>query len=59
MSILFSVDTQGRVTKATLSPPSLQTTNMGQCIVGAAHGIPFGPQPRPTSFRIPITMGYK
>ena len=59
MSILFSVDTQGRVKKAMLSPASLQTTDMGQCVVNAAHGIPFGPQPKPTSFRIPITMGYK
>jgi hypothetical protein len=59
MSILFSVDAQGRVTEATLSPASLQTTEMGRCVVGAARGIPFGPQPKPTSFRIPITMGYK
>ena len=59
MSILFSIDTQGRVTKATLSPASLQATDVGQCVIRAAAGIPFGPQPEPASFGIPITMGFK
>lgn len=59
MSILFSIDRQGRVTNASLSPSSLQSTDMGQCVLIAARSIPFGPQPEPASFRIPITMGYK
>ena len=59
LSIFFSIDRAGTVTQATLAAPSLTSTPLGQCVLGAADAIKFGPQPSPAAFRIPLTTGLK
>ena len=59
ISIQYSIDASGRAQRVTVSPGSVMGSAMGQCIVGAARGIEFGPQPAPANFSIPITMEFK
>jgi eukaryotic-like serine/threonine-protein kinase len=55
VSVKFKVDASGHVTSAELSPSALNSTPLGQCIVGVARSTDFGRQPEPFSFTIPIT----
>jgi eukaryotic-like serine/threonine-protein kinase len=55
VAVKFKVDASGHVTSADLSPPALNATPLGQCIVGVARSTDFGHQPEPFSFTIPIT----
>ena len=55
VSVRFKVNPSGHVDSADLVPGALNTTPLGQCLVGVARGIDFGPQPEPVSFTIPIT----
>jgi eukaryotic-like serine/threonine-protein kinase len=55
LAVHFEVDASGHVVSARVLPQALATTPLGQCIEGVARGADFGPQPRPLSFRIPIT----
>ncbi len=55
LAVHFEVDASGHVVSARVLPPTLAATALGQCIEGVARGTNFGPQPRPLSFRIPIT----
>jgi hypothetical protein len=54
--IRFRIGTDGRVTSADLSPPALQGTAMGACVLEVALGTRFPPQPAPVSFRIPVSF---
>jgi len=55
LSVRFEVDASGHVVTAHVLPPTLAATPLGQCIETVARGTDFGPQPRPLSFRIPMT----
>jgi serine/threonine protein kinase len=55
LSVRFEVDASGHVVSASVLPATLAATPLGQCIEGVARGTNFGPQPRPLSFRIPMT----
>jgi hypothetical protein len=55
LSVHFEVDASGHVVSAHVLPSALASTPLGQCIETVARGTNFGPQPRPISFRIPMT----
>jgi serine/threonine-protein kinase len=55
VSVRFRVNPSGKVDAAELSPAALSSTPLGQCVLGVARGIDFGPLPGPLSFTIPIT----
>jgi serine/threonine-protein kinase len=55
VSVRFRVNTAGHVEGADLFPAALGGTPLGQCVVGVARAIDFGPQTEPVSFTIPIT----
>lgn len=55
VAVRFQVGTSGKVEKAELSPAALSSTPLGQCLLGVARGVEFGPLPSPLSFTIPIT----
>jgi serine/threonine-protein kinase len=55
VAVKFKVDASGHVTSAELAPSALNSTPLGQCIVGVARSTDFGHQPEPFSFTIPIT----
>ncbi len=55
ISVRFSIDTKGGVQRAELNPASLSGTALGGCVLTAARGTQFGPQPEPLTFSIPIT----
>ena len=55
LSVHFVVSTQGKVTEASLEPSALSGTPLGRCLLEAARGTAFGPQPEEVSFHIPIT----
>jgi serine/threonine-protein kinase len=55
ISVRFEVGTDGHVISAQVQPAALGTTPLGQCIAAVARATEFGPQPDPTTFRIPIT----
>lgn len=59
LSVSFNVDPSGAVKSAGLVPASLGSSPGGQCILAAARGMSFGPQPDAVAFSIPITLGYK
>ena len=59
MVLPFSIDTSGKVGEATLAPGTLTPTPLGECLLGAARAVNFGPQPSPAAFRIPLTTGLK
>jgi len=54
VTVRFQVETSGSVKSATLSPASVASTPLGQCILGVARATAFGEQPEPVSFAIPI-----
>lgn len=54
LQILFEVDAQGKVVNASLTPPSLGGTALGQCVLRIARGVSFGPLTEGAAFRIPI-----
>jgi hypothetical protein len=55
LSVHFETDTGGHVLAAHVLPPSLAGTPLGRCIETVARATEFGPQPKPLSFRIPMT----
>jgi serine/threonine protein kinase len=55
LSVRFEVDASGRVLSAHVLPAALAATPLGACIEAVARQTEFGPQPRPLSFRIPMT----
>jgi eukaryotic-like serine/threonine-protein kinase len=55
LSVRFEVDANGHVISAHVLPAALAATPLGQCIETVARDTDFGPQPRPLSFRIPMT----
>jgi serine/threonine-protein kinase len=55
VSVRFRVAPTGRVASADLFPATLSSTPLGQCLLGVARGIDFGPQQAEVSFTIPIT----
>jgi eukaryotic-like serine/threonine-protein kinase len=55
IAVRFSIDPSGAVQGAELSPPTLSGTPLGACILTAARGTQFGPQPAALTFTIPIT----
>jgi hypothetical protein len=55
LSVHFVVSAQGKVTEASLEPSALSGTALGRCLLDAARGTSFGPQPEEVSFHIPIT----
>jgi hypothetical protein len=55
VAVKFKVDASGHVASAELAPSALNSTPLGQCIVGVARSTDFGHQAEPFSFTIPIT----
>jgi hypothetical protein len=55
VAVRFRVNPSGKVDAAELSPAALSSTPLGQCVLGVARGIDFGPQAGPLNFSIPIT----
>jgi eukaryotic-like serine/threonine-protein kinase len=55
IAVRFEIDTQGKVVAASVLPPGIAATPLGECIVRVALSIDFGPQPEPLSFRVPIS----
>jgi serine/threonine-protein kinase len=55
VSIRFSIDTQGRVTSATVRPGAVASTALGACLEQVARSTTFGAQEKPLTFSIPIT----
>ncbi|HUS30260.1 MAG TPA: protein kinase [Kofleriaceae bacterium] len=54
LSVRIQIDTQGKVTTATVLPASVASTALGTCIADVAKSTDFGAQPKPASFRVPI-----
>jgi hypothetical protein len=54
MSVRISIDAAGTVTNAVVSPGTVAGTPLGQCMLGIVKATPFGAQPEPVSFTIPI-----
>ena len=54
VSVRFTIDKDGVVQRAELSPPDLAGGPLGQCILGVARKTRFPPQPAPATFRIPL-----
>jgi serine/threonine protein kinase len=55
VSIRFDVDRSGRVKHASLSPPTLEGTKLGRCLLTVAAAARFGALTEPVAFGIPIT----
>lgn len=55
ISVRLHVDTSGRVESAELVPAGLSSTALGQCLLGVARSVSFGPLQREVGFTIPIT----
>ena len=54
VSVRFTIDKDGVVQRAELSPPDLAGAPLGQCILGVARKTRFPPQSAPATFRIPL-----
>jgi serine/threonine protein kinase len=54
LAIRFTVDVEGHVKSAQVSPPEVASTPLGRCLADVARGTQFGPQAEEVSFRIPI-----
>jgi len=54
LSIRFTVDVDGHVKAAQISPPEVASTPLGQCLAEVARTTQFGRQTEEVSFRIPI-----
>ena len=54
MSVRFTIDTEGVVQRAELSPPEVASSPLGSCIVGVARRTRFPAQAAPATFRIPL-----
>ena len=54
LTIRFTVDVDGHVKAAQISPPDVAATPLGQCLSDVARSTQFGPQTEEVSFRIPI-----
>ena len=54
LAIRFTVDVEGHVKSAQVSPPEVAGTPLGQCLADVARGTQFGRQAEEMSFRIPI-----
>ncbi len=55
VEIQFRIDRAGDVEAVALAPANLATTALGECILGVARAVRFGPQERPLRFSIPVT----
>jgi serine/threonine-protein kinase len=54
IAIRFTVDVEGHVKAAQVSPPEVASTPLGQCLADVAKGTQFGAQAEEVSFKIPI-----
>ncbi len=54
VSVRFTIDTEGVVQRAELSPAEVASTPLGSCIVGVARRTRFPAQAAPATFRIPL-----
>jgi serine/threonine-protein kinase len=54
ISVRFQIDTSGAVENAVVTPSSVASTPLGQCIGTVARSTRFGAQAEPISFSIPI-----
>ena len=54
VSVRFTIDKEGVVQRAELSPPDLAGAPLGQCILGVARKTRFPSQSAPATFRIPL-----
>jgi eukaryotic-like serine/threonine-protein kinase len=55
VSVLFHVETSGKVRRADLSPSSMQRTPLGKCLVTVSKTTEFPPQSEAVTFRIPLS----
>ena len=51
----FDVEASGRITRVGISPRSLATTALGECLLSVAQKTKFPAQPSAVSFAIPLT----
>ncbi len=54
IAIKFSIDKEGAVQRADLTPADLAGLPLGQCLLGIAKGTKFPPQSGPVTFTIPL-----
>ena len=54
VSVRLTIDREGVVQKAELSPAELAGLPLGQCILGVARRTHFPAQSAPATFRIPL-----
>jgi serine/threonine-protein kinase len=54
VSVRFTIDQEGTVQRAELSPAELASAPLGQCILGVARRTRFPAQSGPATFRIPL-----
>lgn len=55
INVAFDIDVSGRVTAAALTPPTLNETPLGQCLLAVARDTRFDKQPKPVRFSIPLS----
>jgi serine/threonine-protein kinase len=55
IAVKLQVGTTGKVKSADLVPATLSATALGQCLLGVARSVNFGPLQRDVGFSIPIT----
>ncbi len=54
ISVRFTIDTEGVVQRAEVSPADVASSPLGACIVGVARKTRFPAQAAPATFRIPL-----
>jgi len=54
LSIRFTVETDGAISMAELTPASLRSTDLGHCIEKVARATRFGRQSKKVTFRVPL-----
>ena len=56
LSLSLSIDQSGSVQGASLVPADLETTALGECLLGVARGVSFGKQPEEVKVTIPLKV---
>ena len=55
IDIEFSINAQGKILQAKLSPAAVRGTSLGDCVLRVAQGTQFPAQGSPLTFKIPVT----
>jgi hypothetical protein len=55
LAVRISLDVEGRVVQASVTPQDLAQSEAGSCVASATKAMQFGKQPGPVVFRVPLT----